>query len=75
MACAGQRVPYLMADVPDDLRSERADAYPNINLAPDRAGRTRADDEVRELERELEDVRENRVRDAEEAIERTGRSS
>jgi hypothetical protein len=75
MGCAGQRVPYLMADVPDDIRSTPAAAFPNINLAPDREPRTRSADELRELEQDLEEARENRIREAEEAIERSGRSS
>lgn len=75
MGCAGQRVPYLMADVPDNIRSAPAEAFPNINLAPDREPRTRSADELRQLEEDLEEARENRIREAEEAIERTGRSS
>ena len=64
-----------MADVPDDIRSTPAEAFPNINLAPDREARTRSADELRQLEEDLEEARENRIREAEEAIERRGRSS
>lgn len=69
LGCAGARVPYFMAEVPDDLRSDSTEAYPNINLAPDRPGRTRPQSEVQSLERELERERERHVSDAERSIE------
>ena len=72
-ACAGQRVPFLTAEVPDEIRSEPAEAYPNINLAPDRPARTMHPRRQRALERELEALRERHVREAEEAIESSGR--
>lgn len=74
-ACGGPSLPSLVPQPEQELRSRPAEAYPNINLAPDRPSRARPSSEARELESELEQLGDEHADTAEQQIQRSGRGS
>jgi hypothetical protein len=60
VACTGAPL-GMQAPVPENVRSAPAESYPDINNVPDRPPRTRSPEEVEEIQRELERLRQSRA--------------